>query len=285
MKILLTGGSGFLGSHVADELTKKGHQVTIFDNKKSIWANKKQKIIIGDIRNLKKLNSAVKGKDFIYHFAALADLNEAKSKPLKTVEINILGTVNLLNLAKKNNVKRFVYASTIYVVSENGGFYRSSKKASEDYIEEFQKTFNLDFTILRFGSLYGPRADETNGVKKILRGAIKNNILIYEGSKNAEREYIHVQDAAKISAEVVKKKFINKYLTLTGKRKIKVKSLLQYLSKILKVKEKIIYNNKKDNGHYEKTPYNYIPKKGKKIFSSKNRNFLKELKDLVNELK
>ena len=285
MKILLTGGSGFLGSHVADELTKKGHQVTIFDNKKSIWANKKQKIIIGDIRNLKKLNSAVKGKDFIYHFAALADLNEAKSKPLKTVEINILGTVNLLNLAKKNNVKRFVYASTIYVVSENGGFYRSSKKASEDYIEEFQKTFNLDFTILRFGSLYGPRADETNGVKKILRGAIKNNKLIYEGSKNAEREYIHVQDAAKISAEVVKKKFINKYLTLTGKRKIKVKSLLQYLSKILKVKEKIIYNNKKDNGHYEKTPYNYIPKKGKKIFSSKNRNFLKELKDLVNELK
>ena len=285
MKILLTGGSGFLGSHVADELTKKGHQVTIFDNKKSIWANKKQKIIIGDIRNLKKLNSAVKGKDFIYHFAALADLNEAKNKPLKTVEINILGTVNLLNLAKKNNVKRFVYASTIYVVSENGGFYRSSKKASEDYIEEFQKTFNLDFTILRFGSLYGPRADETNGVKKILRGAIKNNKLIYEGSKNAEREYIHVQDAAKISAEVVKKKFINKYLTLTGKRKIKVKSLLQYLSKILKVKKKIIYNNKKNNGHYEKTPYNYIPKKGKKIFSSKNRNFLKELKDLVNELK
>jgi UDP-glucose 4-epimerase len=285
MKILITGGSGFLGSHVADELTKKGHKVTIFDIKKSKWINNKQNFIKGNIRDLKKLSSAIKGKDIIYHFAALADLDEAKKKPVETIEVNVLGTANLLRLSKKHKIKKFIYASTIYVVSEDGGFYRCSKKASEDYIEEFQKTYGLNYIILRFGSLYGPRADKNNGVKKLIQRAIKYKKLSYEGSRNAIREYINVKDAAKISAEILKKKFINQHLILTGKKKIKVKFLLSSLAKILKIKKKISFYEKDYTGHYVKTPYTYKPKMGKKVFSSSHRNFLSDLKKLAEELK
>lgn len=285
MKILLTGGSGFLGSHVADELTKKGHKVTIFDNKKSVWINNKQKFINGNIQDLKKLSLAVKGKDIVYHFAALADLDEAKKKPIKTIEVNVLGTANLLHVAKKHKIKKFIYASTIYVVSEDGGFYRSSKKASEDYIEEFQKTYGLNFTILRYGSLYGARADQNNGVKKLIQRAIKFKELSYEGSENAEREYINVKDAAKISAEILKKKFTNQYLIVTGRKKIKVKSLLVNLSKILKIKKKFNFYDKSYTGHYVKTPYTYKPKLGKKVFSSSHKNFFNDIKILIEEFK
>ena len=82
MKILVTGGSGFLGSHVADELTKKGHEVTIFDNKKSDYIRKDQKMFVGDITDIKSINKAIKGKKFVYHFAGMADIKETNKKPL-----------------------------------------------------------------------------------------------------------------------------------------------------------------------------------------------------------
>ena len=77
MKILVTGGSGFLGSHVADELSKRGHEVIIFDKKKSKWIKKNQKFIFGNILDIKKINNAIKGVKIIFHIAALADLEDA----------------------------------------------------------------------------------------------------------------------------------------------------------------------------------------------------------------
>ena len=88
-------------------------------------------------------------------------LDEALNEPVKSVNVNILATVQALELCRKYKVKRFVYASTIYVNSIDGGFYRSSKKAAEDYVEEYNKLYGLNYTILRFGSLYGPRSDNT----------------------------------------------------------------------------------------------------------------------------
>ena len=285
MKILVTGGSGFLGSHVADELTKKGHEVTIFDKTKSKWMNSKQKIILGNILNFKSLQKAVKGKDVVYHFAALGDIDMAMKSPKDTVKLNILATVNLLDLCEKNNIKRFVLASSIYVNSIDGGFYRSSKKAAEDYIEEFNKIRGLKFTILRYGSLYGPRADKANGVKTLIRDAIINKKASYIGNKNSIREYIHVKDAAQISARILNSKYKNKHLILTGRKKIKVRELLKKIIKILKIKKEIIFYNKKDTGHYIKSPYTFKPKIGEKIANNKKTNFFNDIYQLIKEEK
>ena len=135
MKIVVLGGSGFLGSHVADELSKRGHQVTIFDKKKSRWIKPIQKFYLGNILDTSKLEKVIKNADIVFHFAALADLSQALKQPINSVKLNILATVLALDLCRKYKVKRFIFASTIYVNSIQGGFYRSSKKAAEDYIE------------------------------------------------------------------------------------------------------------------------------------------------------
>ena len=144
MKILIIGGSGFLGSYVADELFRKGHKVILFDKKKSKRANKKIKIIIGDIQNHFILKKAIKGVDVVYNFAAIADIGEALRKPIQTVKTNILGVVNILEICKKYKIKRVVFASSIYVHSQQGGFYRASKQAAELYIEEYSKQHGLN---------------------------------------------------------------------------------------------------------------------------------------------
>ena len=92
MKITITGGSGFLGSHVADELSKKGHRVKIFDKKKSKWLKSDQEMHVGDILNYKKLEAAIKGSDVVYHYAALADIDESLAKPIKRSELKIVAT-------------------------------------------------------------------------------------------------------------------------------------------------------------------------------------------------
>ena len=285
MKIIVTGGSGFLGSHVADELSKRGHDVTIFDKKKSKWIRPDQKMYLGDILNAKDLENVIKGADVVFHFAALADLDEALKRPIEAANINISGTVLALELSYKYKIKRFIHASTIYVNSSEGGFYRCSKKAAEDFVEEYHNIFGVDYTVLRFGSLYGERSDNTNGVTNIINRAIVNDEISYMGSKAFVREYIHVLDAAKASADVLKDKYKNQHIILTGKKKIKVHDCLKILAKILKVSKKIKFLNKKYIGHYTISPFTYKPKVGKKFAFSSQINFNKGLLKLVNNIK
>ena len=285
MKITVTGGSGFLGSHVADELSLRGHKVSIFDKKKSKWIKKNQKMYVGDILSFKHLKNSIKGSDVVFHFAALADIDQALKEPIKTANINILGTINVLELCRKYGVKRFVHASTIYVNSAEGGFYRSSKKAAEDYVEEYKKNYGLDYTILRFGSLYGSRAENWNGVKKIVKNAVLNRKVSYSGNKNSIREYTHVSDAAKACADILKNNYKNKHMIIKGAKKIKVSDFLKKLSKLLKIKSKIQFQNKRYTGHYTLTPYTFKPKKGEKFILKSSTSFNDGLLQLVNELK
>ena len=277
MKIVVTGGSGFLGSHVADELSKRGHNVTIFDKKKSKWLSFGQKMLVGNILNSKKLGAAIKGADVVFQFAALADIDQALKQPINSVNINILATVKTLELCLKHKVKRFVYASTIYVNSSEGGFYRCSKKAAEDYIEEYNKISGIDYTILRYGSLYGERSDNTNSITHIINKAINTGKITYDGSKNFIREYIHVLDAARASADILKDKYKNQHIILTGMKKIKVHDFLKTLAKILKISKKIKFLNEKYTGHYTISPFSYKPKVGKKFAFSSQINFYKGL--------
>jgi len=205
-KVLIFGGSGFLGSHVCDNLIEKGYEVTVFDKLKSKFLDNKVKFIKGDITNFSSVLRGVKGKNIVYNFAALSNLNKAINEPLGTINNNILGTYNILESSKRHKVNRVIHASTIYAYSDEGGFYRCSKQSAELYVKEYKKKYRLNYTIIRYGSLYGPRSGEDNQIFKIIKKALKTGRIEYQGSPENIREYIHVIDAAKIATEVLSNK-------------------------------------------------------------------------------
>jgi UDP-glucose 4-epimerase len=262
--VTVIGGSGFIGSHVADQLSEDGYHVQIFDRKESPWKRDDQEMVTGDLLDKELLNKTIAGSEVVYNFAALADLDLARSKPIETVEINILGNVHVLDACRVNRVKRFVYASTIYVYSGEGSFYRCSKQAAENYVEEYQKIYDLDYTILRYGSLYGPRADKSNGLFRIVSDALETGVLRYCGSPDALREYIHVEDAAKASVNALGDDFRNQSVVLTGQEPMRVEDLLKMLAEILGYSDTVEFVDGEYPGHYIRTPYAYLPKLGRK---------------------
>jgi UDP-glucose 4-epimerase len=264
-KAVVIGGSGFIGSHVADALSNAQYDVTVYDHVESKWISSNQKMIKGSILDTEKLDQVIAEASVVYNFAALADLNQAIDQPEKTVEINILGNVKVLKACHKHKVKRFVYASSIYVYSREGGFYRCSKQASESYIEEFYNVYGLEYTILRYGSLYGPRADHTNGIWRIVKSAIENRRVVHEGNEDAMREYMHVQDAAIASVKILDFNFINESIVMTGQEAMHVYDMLKMLSEIMGFDENSLdFKGEDYQSHYVRTPYSYIPKIGKK---------------------
>ena len=278
-KIVILGGSGFIGSHLSDYLAaKKIFKVVIFDNKNKKNLKRNQKFIKGSVLNEKKLSKAIRGSDYVFNFAALADLDKAKNKPLETAMINIVGMIKILKACKIHKVKKIIQASTIYANSEQGGFYGASKKAAEDYIERFYKKYKLKYTILRFGSLYGEGANENNGINIIIDYALKNKALLYKGSNRAARKYIHVLDACKACSQVMQGKYDNKYLNITGSKTIRITKLLSILSNILNIsKSKIYFNNKHNEGHYIGEPKKFVPRQGVNLNLKKHQNFKQEL--------
>ncbi len=265
---IVFGGSGFLGSHVADVLSERGHNVTIFDVKESPYLKPNQKMIKGDIQDYDQVREAMKGKEVVYHFAGLADLDTATTRPLETVSQNVMGTVHLLDAAKEEGVERFVFASTIYVYSALGGFYRCSKQAGELYIEEYQKRYGLDFTILRFGTLYGPRADVRNSICHFLQSGLDSGKITFSGSEEDTREYINVRDASKLSVDILSEEFKNGHIIITGHYPMKAKDVFKMINEILGNKVLVEYQNTKNDTHYEMTPYSFTPKIGNKLVSN-----------------
>lgn len=258
MNILVVGGSGLLGSYVCDELTRNNHNVIILDKTKSLYLKQKQKQIIADIKNIKEDTSLLQKIDYVYFFSGMSDLNECRTKPSETVIENILSLVNFLKLCHANKIQRFIYASSVYVNSREGNFYKSSKLACESYIKEFNRVYGLNYTILRYGSIYGPRSDNRNGLFRILENAIYKKKLIYDGSPDAVREYIHVNDAAKTSVDILSTEYKNQTLILTGQEPMKISDLLKTIAEILNKNYKIIFKNKKNiSGHYNLSPYSY----------------------------
>ena len=263
-RVAVIGGSGFLGSHVADALSEAGYHVLILDRYESLWRKSDQEMIIGNIMDLDLLNSVISGCHAVYNFAAIADLDEAITKPVETVEINILGNVNILEACRKYNVERYIYASTVYVNSREGGFYRCSKRAAEQYVEQYQVSYGLNYTILRYGSLYGPRSDNHNGLWRVVKNALETGKVSYNGSAEAMREYIHVADAAKASVVALGEDFCNKHVVLTGQEPMRVMDLLKMLAEILGIPQQVEFINSEHPGHYIRTPYAYQPKLGRK---------------------
>lgn len=268
MKAIVFGGSGFLGSHVADALSGQGFDVTVYDIKKSPYLNKNQKMIVGDILDLKKVMTAVKGNDCVYNFAGISDIDEAAKNPLKTAEVNILGNTHLLEACRANKVKRFIFASTLYVYSNSGSFYRLSKQSCELMIEAYAQAYGLDYTVLRYGSLYGPRSGAKNWIYRVLHQAVREKKITRHGDGKEIREYIHVLDAARLSVKILSKEFKNEYVIIAGQQSIQVENLMVMIKEMLNNKIKLEFVKKLEPTHYEVTPYNFTPKLAKRILNS-----------------
>ena len=283
--VTVIGGSGFLGSHVADQLSEAGYRVRIYDRVPSPWKRPDQEMVVGDLTDSEKLDRAIAGSQAVYNFAALADLNLALDQPVETVRVNVLGNVQVLESCRLNGVKRFIYASTVYVYSREGGFYRCSKQAAEHYVEEYQRVYGLDYTILRYGSLYGPRADINNGLFRLVRNALQTGVLRYEGSPDTMREYIHVEDAARASIVALGDDFRNQSVVLTGQDPMRVLDLLKMLAEILGVPDAVEFVEDKQPGHYVRTPYAYQPKLGRKYVPPMHVDLGQGLLQLIDEVR
>ena len=264
-KVVVFGGSGFLGSHVADCLSDTGYQVVVFDTQQSPYLRDDQQMVVGDITELDQALDAAKGAVALYNFAAVADIDMAHDQPVKTVEINVLGAVTLLEAARLAKVERYVFASSVYVFSEAGSFYRASKQAAERFVETYHSRYDLDYTVLRYGSLYGPRADPNNGVFRMLQQAISKNCITYGGDGEAVREYIHVTDAARLSVQILEHKYANRHLVLTGTERMRVRDVMQMIAEILPGNVKLKFERGNPISHYTMTPYAYQPNIGHKL--------------------
>ena len=282
--ILIIGGGGFIGSHTADELSKRGHNVRIFDQVNSKWLKHSQEMFIGDYLDIEQLNQAMNGIDVVYNFAAIADIGEAALLRKKTIETNIIGVTNTLEAMIKNNVNRLIFSSSMYVYSDKGSFYRATKQAAELLIETYSAKFNIDYTILRYGSLYGSRAQDWNGIKRFIKEIIDSDSVTYSGTGNETREYINVSDAAALSADALTDKFINDAFIISGQQTLKVKDLFNMIFEILGKKPVIKYEKNNISDHYGNTPYRYSPKSAKKIVPNQFVDLGQGLLDLIEEI-
>lgn len=284
MKVVVFGGSGFLGSHVADSLTEHGHEVTIFDLNESDYLIRNQKMVLGNILDKDRVDEAVRGADFVYDFAGVADLDDASTRPIDTVDLNIRGTCTIIEACIKHHVKRFVYASSFYANSNKGGFYRCSKQAAELYIEEYERRYKLPYTILRYGSLYGTRVTAPNGVYDMLLGAYKDGVITYPGTGEELREYIHVKDAAELSVKIMDCEFENKHIVLTGHEAVRVRDMIKMICEIMDKPVKVVYGEQYSELHYHMTPYSFKPRSNFKLTSEKYIDLGQGIMDCLNEI-
>ena len=284
IKACVIGGSGFLGSHVCDHLSDAGYVVTILDQVASPWLRSDQQMLVGDLLDENLLDEAISGCAVVFNFAAIADLDKAVATPIDTARVNVPGNVLVLDACRRHSVRRFMYASTVYVYSREGGFYRCSKQAAEQYVEEYQRAYGLDYTILRYGSLYGPRSDNSNGLFRIVQDAIQKGVIRYVGSPEAMREYIHVEDAARASVTALGSEFRNASVVLTGQEVMRVSDLLKMLAEILGLPDAVEFVEADYEGHYVRTPYAYQPKLGRKYVPPMHVDLGQGLLQLINEL-
>lgn len=222
MKVLVTGGVGFIGSHIVDELLEKKYEVVVIDN--LITGHESRipngvKLIKADIRE--SLDSAFMSEkpDVVIHQAAQVSVANSTLQPLYDADENIMGTINLLNLSVKYNIKKFIFASSAAVygnpsqlpITENHppqpiSFYGLSKLTAESYIQLFSKFYGLSYAILRYSNVYGMRQDANGeaGViaifkEKILSG--KNPSIYGDGLQT--RDFVFVKDVAKANAAAI----------------------------------------------------------------------------------
>ncbi|MDO8753169.1 MAG: SDR family NAD(P)-dependent oxidoreductase [Anaerolineales bacterium] len=215
MKYLVTGGAGFIGSHIASTLLKQGCQVRVLDNfstgKRENLKGLDVEILEGDLRDVSKVAQAVKGVEIIFHEAAFVSVPESMEKPQECFDINITGTSILLDAARKAGVKRVVIASSAAVYGDSEAYplseetplrqlspYATSKRVDEMYAELFTQQFGLEVAALRYFNVYGPRQRPDSmyaaAVPIFIRRMLDNKPITIYGDGGQTRDLVNVSD-------------------------------------------------------------------------------------------
>ena len=213
MRILVTGGAGFIGSNLSKRLVNDGHQVVVLDN--LLRGNKLDKstfdaiqFINGDVRDFETVNSAAKGCDVIFHFAAVLGVDIVADKPVETMDVEVIGTRNIVNAALSNNVQQVLYASTsgIYghtsfenllteeILVDPKTSYAMAKRYNEIYLASHYEEKKINVISLRFFNVYGHNQDNRMVVPRFFEQAKSNDPITIFGTGKQTRDFTYIDD-------------------------------------------------------------------------------------------
>ena len=259
-KSIITGGAGFIGSNLTDHLVRIGHKVIILDNfvsgKKNNLAHHKKKdvkIVKLDISKSKNLYRYFKGVDYIFHLAGLAEIIPSIKNPKQYFDNNVIGSLNVVEAAKKAKIKKLVYAASSSCYGTPKSFptsekdkidlkhpYAVTKFMGEELIMKYASIFNMPNISFRFFNVYGPRLNTSGQYSAVIGNFLsqmrKKKPLTIVGNGKQTRDFIHVDDLANAFIKVIKSKSVNKIYNLgSGKR-----TSINTIAKIFGGKKKFI---------------------------------------------
>src|SRR5215213_1794755 len=209
--VLVTGGSGFIGSHVVDRLAEAGQRPRILDVRPSPWHDPSEvETVLGDVRRLDDVMRAARGCSAICHLAAIADVAQVHAEPADSTELNATGTLNVLEAARQLSTPRVVYASTVWVYSDVDAdevdeetllsppahLYTAGKLAGELYCRSYAELYGVGSTIVRFGIPFGPRARPAAVIPSFVSRARAGEPLSIAGTGEQQRSFVYVEDLA-----------------------------------------------------------------------------------------
>ncbi|MFE4974993.1 NAD-dependent epimerase/dehydratase family protein [Kitasatospora sp. NPDC056651] len=219
MRIAVTGGCGFIGSHVVDHLIAAGHDVLAVDTTDK-YLNPDAEHARLDVLDLKALTAALAGSEVVYHLAAMADVEQVSADPVGAVRSNIGGTEAVLEAARRSGLSRTVLASTVWVygaalsdgqldgeeqeldehvpieLEHSGHLYVATKLASEMLVHSYRELYGQHFTILRYGIPYGPRMRDELVVARFVQAALAGRPITIAGDGRQSRNFVYVEDLA-----------------------------------------------------------------------------------------
>lgn len=243
MVILVTGGSGFIGSHIVDKLVEKGYDVRVFDQIKPL--NENVEWFRGDLLNHNDILLACKDVEVAYHLAAIADVGVAVSNTSICININEVGTVNLLKACTSREVERIILASTTWVYGRAEGIvteespiplpehiYTKTKIGQEQLVYAWNKHFGLPYTMLRFGIPYGPRMRSNMAIAIFVRKAMTNEYITIFGDGTQGRCFIYVEDLAEGNIAALKREGKNQIFNLAGPEFITINTIIENLTQM-----------------------------------------------------
>lgn len=248
MRVLVTGGSGFIGSHVVDRLRAAGHEPVIFDLRPSRWHSAEDvECVLGDITDRASVEAGLIGCDAVCHLAAVADVNDVLTAPESADQINTHGTVTVLEAARRAGVERVVYASTIWVYSDcvpesvdedtpiepPSHLYTATKFAGELYCKSYAKLYGIDYTIMRFGIPYGPRAREAAVVPAFVGKALRGEPLTIAGDGAQSRRFVYVEDLAEGVVRGLRPGAAGRVYNLTGEETVTIKQIAETVRELI----------------------------------------------------
>jgi UDP-glucose 4-epimerase len=248
-KVVVTGGSGFIGSHVVDAMLEAGHAVTVVDNRIPSHRPEARYLNV-DVLDAPALTAALEGAEHIYHLAAVANVNEAFARPVQSSHLNIVGTGNVLEAARVHGAKRVYLASTIWVyncaagegsVDETATFhpeasahiYTSSKLSAEMLCYNYQDLYNVPVTVLRYGVPYGPRMREELLIPVFLKKALEGRPLTIAGRGEQFRKFVFVPDMAQAHVMAMRDEAAGQTYNLEGDRKVTILEVAEGIRQLL----------------------------------------------------